>query len=305
MSRLALFAGAVFAVCLTTPAYATDRFSLDIAPVTFSGRYDESQYRDQFQGSSIYIEGRPASYFGFASAYEHTRIKYKGGIPDYRQNAIYLSGHASYSPAHASGSYTFRLDLHSAKDVDKPDAEDNVHVIAPQISYAHRGHSLYVDLGYADSRYANSSVAAGTLQITQWTPTLGFALNADAAHWLKLRGYFIHSSNPLRSQHHTNTSAVAISYLYYPLSSFKLMPRYIETTILAGERIYAVDRDTVSVTNLDELEKGEIALGAQWRISKYASLRITGTYRKFSEQSYSGYNDYFQKSLSLGLVMHL
>jgi hypothetical protein len=291
------------AACVVTAATAADKFSFKVIPGIFYGRYDGSQYRDQIHGANVNVEGQLTNKWRFAAGYERTRILYKFGLPAYQQDAVFLSGHTSYTPQSPVGTYTFRLDYHYVSDDDGKSSADNARVIAPQISYKRRNSSLYLDLGYADSRYGTCSFVPGALRIRQWTPTLGIALTQNATNWLKLRGYFIHSDNPSRSQHKKHTTAWEAKYSYYPMSRYRLIPLYIEASAVAGERIYAVDRDTASVANLADLEKGGISLSAQWRLTTTVGLLIAGNRTQFREQTYFGYNDYIQQSAWLGLVM--
>ncbi|MGD8593141.1 MAG: hypothetical protein PVF82_09940 [Gammaproteobacteria bacterium] len=297
-----LFLGMALAVCIAVTASAADKFSFQLTPGYYSGRYDGSKYRDRIQGAGANIEGQFAARWGFAAGYEHTRIKYKLQLPVYRQNAVFLSSHVSYIPQHALASYIFRLDFHSVNDDDGEYSADDARVIAPQVSYQRDDNSLYLDLGYADSRYGTNPYISGALRIQQWTPTLGIALTRGGANWLKLRGYFNHSDNRLRSQNKKDTAALEAKYMYHPLSSYKLVPQFFEAGVLVGERIYTVDRDTASVANLADLEKDGMTLSAQWRLTKSLNLLVVGSRSQFREQTYTGYNDYFQKSVWLGLV---
>ena len=142
----------VLVACIAMTACASDRFALGVTPGTFYGHYEGSQYRDQIQGENVYLQGQYASKWGFAAAYEHSRIKFKLGFPDFVQNAVFLSSHASYIPHRMGASYTFSLDLHSVNATDGGQSSDDVRVVAPQISYQRFNPSVYLDLGYADSR---------------------------------------------------------------------------------------------------------------------------------------------------------
>jgi len=300
MLRVVVLVGAATAA-ITTTAGAGEEFTLNVTPGTFSGRYDGAQYRDSIQGSSVSIEGH-SSQWGFAAASEHTRIQYKYGLADFEQDAGFLSGHVSYTPPHAKSVYSFGLDFHSIRDNDNSLTGDDAQVMASQISYARLNNSVYVDLGYAHSRYESNAFTPGALSVDQWTPTLGFALTHGATNWVKLRGYFIHSSNPFRSQYIIDTAALEVKYLYYPLSAYKVIPQYIELGGLSGDRIYAVDRDTASVDNLAELEKGGVFLTIKWQLIKSVGLQFSQSYNKFRETTATGFNDYKEKVTWLGLV---
>lgn len=307
MLRIVFTIGAALAAMLSASANtnaegnAENNFSLTLTPGTFYGHYHQSEYRDQIQGKSVYVEGRDTSHWGFSAGYEQSRIKYKYSIADYTQTAGYLSGHVSYLPNGARGFYSFRLGLHSIRDNDYIRSGDDVRVIASQFSYERINHSIYLDLGYTLSRYESSSFTPGSLKVQQWTPTLGFALTHGATNWVKFRGYFILSSDPIRSQLIKNTGALEVKYFYYPSSPYKLIPQNITLSALSGYRIYAVDRDTSSVSNVADLEKGGIAITATWRLTNSVHLVYSQGRSKFRELASSGYNDYTENVAWLGL----
>jgi len=290
--------------CIDSATLAADNLAITVTPGKSIGHYDAAPYRDYVDVSSINLVGSAVNQWGFALGYEYTRIHYKFGIPDYQQDAFFLSGHASNAPQQPLGTFTTRLDLHCVRDRVNPSASDNACVVAPLISYTHYDNSLYVDLGYAISDYQTNTLVPDPLRIEQWTPTLGIALNSSATHWLRFRGYFIHSSNLQRTHQINQTNALETKYLYYPLSSHKIIPVYLDATIVTGKRMYAVDRDTASISNLADLETGAASLSALWRISKYFGFMISASHSQFKIPFPYGDIHYSLNSTWLGLVVH-
>ena len=304
MFRVQWIVAITIVACVSTTANAADELSLTITPGKSIGHYNGAPYRNYVDIFNINVIGTIANKWGFALGYENTVIHYKFGIPDFQQDAIFLSGHVSNTPQQPLGTFTTQLDYHCVRDRNHPSAADNACVIAPQISYTRYDNSFYVDLGYAISDFQTNPLVPGSLLIEQWTPTLGIALNQNATHWLRLRGYFIHSSNLERSHQVNQTNALETKYLYYPLSSYKILPAYIDVSVVSGKRMYAVDRDTVSINNLADLETGALSLTALWRVSKYLGLMISASHSRFKIPSPFGDTHYSLNSTWLGLVTH-
>jgi len=295
---------ATLVVSVIRTATASDRVYYTVTPGSYSGVYDESQYRNSTKGTSINIQGNVINQWGFSVGFEHSQILYNFGIPAYEQDAIYLSGYLSNAPERTFGTYTTRLDYNCVIDRTSNDYADDACVIAPQISYLRYDNSLYFDLGYAISDYGTGTLVTEPLRIEQWTPTLGFSLNQHATHWMRLRGYLIHSNNLARSQQINQTNALEIKYFYYPLSHFRIIPTYIDVSAMAGERMYAVDRDTSSISNLSDLENNAQSLGAQWHLSKSFSVVISASRTRFYNSTAFVDKRYTLRSTWLGLVTH-
>jgi len=304
MFRVQCLVAATLVTFASVAANAADKLYITVTPGKSIGHYDKAPYRDYADVSNINLVGTVINQWGFALGYENTIIHYKVDIPAYQQDAIFLSGHVSNAPQQPLGIFTTRLDLHCVRDRDNPSAADNACAIAPQISYMHYDNSLYVDFGYAISDYETNPLTPGPLRIEQWTPTLGVALNSSATHWLRLRGYFIHSSNPERTHQINQTNALEFKYLYYPVSQYKTVPAYIDISVVSGERIYAVDRDTASINNLADLETGAQSISSLWRMSQSIGVMISASHSQFKIPSQFGNSRYSLNSTWLGLVAH-
>ena len=92
--------------------------------------------------------------------------------------------------------------------------------------------------------------------------------------------------------------------MYYPLSSYKIIPAYIDVTVVAGERMYAVDRDTASISNLADLETGAASLSALWRLGHSVGVMLSVSRSQFKIPSSYNTTHYALKSAWLGLILH-
>ena len=53
--------------------------------------------------------------------------------------------------------------------------------------------------------------------------------------------------------------------------------------VLVGERIYAVDSDTYSLYNIADLQKGSLAVNAEWRFGQRSSLLAEAGYENYED----------------------
>jgi len=299
--------------------YATDDLSLTLVSGESLGHYSGSPYRDSLTLSNFNIDVEMPRQWGVSLGLEKTLIQFKNGIPQYQQNALFLSYRSSSVPSHQlhegamaysrrihlgqPGRYTTRLDFYCVADRNDKHSADNTCIFAPQVSFMRLNRSLYADLGFALEQYAATSQDAEPLYVEQWTPTVAMALNAKATHWLQCRVYFMHYSNVARTQQKDQSKALEIKYAYYPLSVYKIVPSYIETGIVVGERMYSVDRDSNSVSNLSDVEKQAISMNISWRFTRWLALMLNLNRKQFYEQSVYFKDDYLYRSSWLGLAV--
>lgn len=308
---------------LAVSVYAADKLSLTLVSGESQGRYSDSPYRDSLKLSDYNIDIEMPKRWGVSLGLEKTLIQYKYGIPQYQQNAIFFSYRSSSVPSHQlrevdnnylhghlpgnhlgqAGRYTTRLDFYCVAERNNKYSADNTCIFAPQLSYMRLDKSLYVDLGYALEQYAATPQDTESLHVEQWTPTLAMALNARATHWLQLRAYIMHYSNVTRTQQKDQSKALEVKYTYYPLSLHKIVPTYIETGILVGERMYSVDRDSNSVSNLADVEKEAISFNIRWRLARWLALMLNFSRKQFYEQTVYLKDDYSYRASWLGLAV--
>lgn len=292
---------AVLLQSIVVTTFAADNKSLAITSGETLGRYNGTPYRDSLIVRTVNVDIEVAKKWGVSFGFEHTRIDFKYGIPEYLQNALFLSFRSSKVPLHQlhniyakylpelsirkPGRYTTRMDFYCVADrKDKYDA-NNTCIFAPQVSYMRLDKSRYADLGYAFAQYPGIPQDPLPFYVEQWTPTLGFALNDRDTHWLQLRAYFLHYSNERRSQGRSRTQAVEVKYLYYPISGFRAVPTYLEASSVFGERMYSVDRDSNSVNNLSDVEKSSVSFGARWQFNHRLGLLLSVNRKHYDTQS--------------------
>ncbi len=273
-------------------ALAAGPWTFKLTPQVVYGAYTGSPTRDRMAGVGLFLDGQHSHRGGFVLGFNHGEYLFKPGNPDIRQNEVFTSGRFSFSPAGLPGKLTARIDYQYLDNDDPTRATDGVHVVAPQLSFLSADKTWYLDLGYARSDYADSTLLAGGLTVHQWTPTVGFGLN-QGFDWVQLRAYVIDSSNPARSQNKDATGALEVKWFHY-FTRGGWTPERIQLGALAGNRIYAVDGDAAVVYNLADLQKGSVSLNVQWGLGKSTSLMIGGSYERFgavagsAEASYGG-----------------
>lgn len=279
-------AGAADAGTDAAPARNAEKFSewtVNLTPQLSYGTYSNSSVRDYFATAGAVLDAKYLERGGFTVAASHTRLKYTNGTPTLSQDAGFLSGRINFTPDRLPGTLTLRGDIHLVGNTDATNETDEVRVFAPQVSFLNFDRSKYFDLGYAYSRYGDSNIGNPSLDVHQFTPTIGFALN-QGADWVQLRLYDIHFSSSARTQNNSGTDALEAKWTHF-MAPQPWVPEQIHASALIGRRLYAVDGDAANVYNLTDLQKGSVGIGAQWKLAPSAHLQLDGGYNRYQSQT--------------------
>ncbi len=264
-------------------AHAADPWAFNAAASATYGAYTDSIYRDRLSESGITISGDYLDKGGLTAGYGKTRVGMKNSITATDQANLLLSGRLHFWPAALPGRLTVRLDGYRINNNDVTGNTDRVNVVAPQVGWLSSDATLYLDLGYANSRYQNQLTAHQT------TPTVGFGFNSGA-DWVQLRAYLIRGLNPARAAGQSGTSGLDMKWTHFFASESPLMPASLSLGVATGERLYAVDIDAQSVANLVDMHKGAASLALTWKLTKRAKLFLLAGQSRFRNLALS--NDY-------------
>ena len=223
------------------------------------GSYSGSRLRKALISAGTIVHGDYLERGGFSFGAGLTRLKYRSGTT-LKQQSLYASLRYHLYVDALPGTWTLRLDGHAINNNDPSGNTDNVRVVEPRVSFMNYAKTLYVDLGWARSRYRNR------LTVRQWTPTIGLGFN-QGGDWFQLRGYRIDTSNPARAQGKRRTTAVDVKWTHWFAPGAAWRPEKMVLAGLAGERIYAVDADAALVYNLADVQRGAASAALEWRLS--------------------------------------
>lgn len=289
---------------VVTCAKAGDIWSFNVAPQGLSGNYDNSPFREKTYSEGVLLNLQYLERFAILYGYFPLQLYYKHDIPALYQKTDYLSLRDMRTPDFLSGWLTLRLDGYKISNDDPTHESDDVNVIAPIISYINYDKTYYLDFGYAGSWYGESHIGRGGLNVSQYTPTVGFGFN-DSTNWLRLRVYDIHPSDYIRSEkyHHTDGLEVTFSHyiLYYPF----YVPNRIDAELFIGKRVYAVDNDALVVYNLGDVQTNGMYLQAQWRVTSYMDLLVNGGQQSYTTLVFDDRIPYTLNYIYAGLTFKL
>ena len=265
--------------------------------------YSGSTQLENLSGFGIFLTGDYLEQGGFTAAYNLNHTSYKSGLSnapfEIDENILFLSGRANFHPDQLPGRLTLRIDGYVGNDAMRfristpaPDpmgggssqqtvtVDDKFVAVNPMVSFLNYAKTFYADLGYAFSNYRSDDSGADDIDIIQWTPTLGFGFNR-AYDWLQLRAYLISLSDSNRVGGKDATSAVEAKWTHWFPANAPLNLHSTRLTVLAGERIYAVDSDACSLCNVPDLQTGVVSIGAEWKLSEQASVLLQGGYETY------------------------
>lgn len=265
--------------------------------------YSGSARLDYLTGFGLYLQGDYLERGGFALGYYTNNTHYRsgsGGAPfEVNENVLFLSGRSSFTPDVLPGRLTLRLDGYAGVDefryrVTTPGPmgggsstrtttlDDEITAVNPMVSFLNYAKTFYLDLGYAYSSYRSDDASVDDIDITQWTPTLGFGFNR-AYDWLQLRGYLITLSNSNRVADKDEISALEAKWTHWFTAESKLSLHSLQVAVLAGERIYAIDSDACSLCNVPDLQKGAFSIAVEWKPGEQTSVLLQGGYETYDD----------------------
>ncbi len=272
-----LSALALTSAMASQPLYAGQEWDTKLDLQGLYGNISGSVLRDSTWNNGVFIRGDYLEKGGYTLGYNRTVVKYKGDVSNLSQNAFYGSIRMHLTPDSMPGRLTLRLDGHLVDNNDPTGNTDEGRIIMPEVSYLSADKNLYLDLGYTYSSYK------GDLDLDQWTPTVGFGFNQQF-DWIQLRGYFINSSNELRTQGNKDTAAIEAKWFHFFKPGAMLGVDKMQLTALAGDRVYAVDPDSASIYNLADVQTGGLSLGFNWKIPGNWEILLVGGNESYENQ---------------------
>jgi hypothetical protein len=251
---------------------------------TLHSNYSDSLVRDALDNLGFFIRSDYLERGGFTLGYNRTALKFTDDTADVEQDGWFASARAQVTPDWAKGQITFRLDGYVISNDGSTSEVTDADVIAPQVSFLNYDRSFYMDLGYAKSSYGDSPLSAETLEVEQWTPTLGFGFNEQRS-WVQLRAYLIEPSNASRAQDVEDTAALQLSYRHWTRARRFLGVDNFRFSALIGERVYAVDPDAAAVYNLTDLQSGGASIGSEWVPSERTRVLLLLGVERYEDRS--------------------
>lgn len=264
--------------------------------------YSDAPRLDSLVGFGVQLDGDYLERGGFVLGYNYNQRSYKPAsveaVDRVDENIAFAGGHLSFFPDALPGSLTLRLDGYLGRDsirVRTPPSgggmgggqpagsytiDDDITVLAPNLSFLNFAKTLYLDLGYAFSSYRASDATVQDIDVRQWTPTIGLGFN-EARDWLQLRGYLIDLSNSNRVAGQDATSAIEAKWTHWYGADAWLGLHSTQLTLLGGERLLAVDGDAHAIYSVADLQTGSVALALEWELGEQSALFLQGAWEQY------------------------
>lgn len=161
---------------------------------------------------------------------------------------------------------------------------DSLTIVNPVLSFMNYSKSLYLDIAYAASDYDTSNATAGNLEVSQWSLATGFSMN-EQYDWLQLRLFDTDLSSDARTPGIDHTLSASLGWTHWLKSKRFYNMHSFTVSLLAGERLYAVDHDVRKIYNLTDMQTGSLIVGANWKINNDINLHVSSGYERFEDVS--------------------
>lgn len=167
------------------------------------------------------------------------------------------------------GTTTSRLTTSESTDIS---------VLHPQVSFINFAKTFYLDFGYAYSEYDSDTTY--DIEASQLTPTIGFGWN-NAYDWLQVRGYFISLDQQTRVLNDDDYTSAELKYIHWFEEKSPPYLNNIRITLLAGERVLAVDPDAKAVYSVSDKQTGGVSIAGQWSLTPSLKLMLLAGYDQY------------------------
>lgn len=240
-------------------------------------RYSGSRYRDRLEQARLFLNLENADSGGLTVGGSRSRLALFGADPldqegGYAAARLYLGG------GDFPGKLSLRVAGQRIRNRGDVASKDTVSATSAQLGYLGPQRDIYLDLGYAESRYPD------VLQLRQWTPTLGIGWN-DGYDWLQLRGYLVRPSAPELAQGLTQSRALEGKLTHWLGAASAWLPNNLQAMWLGGKRLHAVDPDAAEIYNLPYVQRSGGYLGAEWKLGESTRLLALGGVGRFDSAS--------------------
>ena len=285
---------------LVTGVYADEHWYVDATVNGMAGRYSDSGLRDNFYSGSVWLNVDYIDIYSFAVAYNNLNVSFKdagSGEFDITQDAFAGRFQYHFYNDSLAGKITAQLVVHDISNNAPVTLANDVTIIAPKLAYMHYDKDLYLDLEYVKSDYSNNV----DFSIEQFASAIGFGFNKNS-DWLQFKGYLIKSSNKDQSQGKGALTSAGIKWTHWsgPGAVFGMTNFFVD--VLAGERIFAVDNESFTVYNLEDVQQGSVLLGLGWRMGEDFDVTAIAGVEKYKNKIID--NTYNREYLYISLTKH-
>lgn len=256
--------------------------------------YSGSDERQSTYNGAVYISADYLEFANISAGYNYTFVDFDGNA-ELGEHLFYVSGRHGFYLDALAGKLTTRIDVYLGQDTlsyqvgsapshrghrlvstgGSSTVEDNtdITIYQPQVTYINYAKTFYADIGYAHSEYDNDT----TIKVDQITPTVGFGWN-DNYDWLQIRGYFITVDNAETAYDDDQFDSVETTYTHWFADKGGAQLELIRFSLLAGERVLAVDPDAAVVYSTADKQTGAVTASIQWKLSQNSKILALMSY---------------------------
>ncbi len=295
-----LLSALILSGMLVTCAYAGERWYVDAKVNGMAGRYSGSELRDNFYSGSAWLNVDYIDIYSFAVAYNKLNINFKdAGSGEFAISQDAFAGRFQYYFYNDTlgGKITAQIVAYEISNDALPVQAGGAQIISPKFVYTNYAKNLSLDFEYVWSDYSDNS----DLIVEQFASSIGFGFNKNA-DWVQLKAYLIQSDNKILTQGEESLSSAAIKWKHWFSPNAFLGLDNLSVDVLAGERIFAVDNETFTVYNLEDVQQGSVLLGLGWRIGEDFDVTAIAGVEKYKNKIID--NEYDREYLYISLTQH-
>ncbi|KPJ93178.1 MAG: hypothetical protein AMJ55_08625 [Gammaproteobacteria bacterium SG8_15] len=300
LTKAGLFSTIVTIICalFSTASIATSHsWQFKGIAQSYYQSFDQSLSRESTFNLGIYWFADYLDNVSLSFGYNYTFVDMSPNI-EVDEHILHLGGKYSWFSDTLSGKFSLALDGYGGKyttttvtssggggmggmggssRITSSESTD-ISVLHPQVSFINYAKTYYFDIGYAYSEYDSGDLY--DIEAHQITPTLGFGWN-NAYDWLQLRGYFINLNQQTQLLEEDDFASAELKYIHWFVEKSPPYFHNLQLTLLAGDRVLAVDPDAKAVYSVSDKQTGSVSVAGQWALTQSLKFMFLVGYDKY------------------------
>ncbi len=299
LAKARLFSAIVTIICalFSTASIASSHYwQFKGIAQSYYQSFDQSLSREATFNLGIYWFADYLENLSLSFGYNYTFVDMSPNV-EVDEHILHLGGKYSWFSDTLAGKFSLALDGYGGKyttttvtgggggmggmggssRITSSESTD-ISVLHPQVSFINYAKTYYFDMGYAYSEYDSGTLY--DIEAHQITPTLGFGWN-NAYDWLQLRGYFINLNQQTRLLEEDDFASAELKYIHWFAEQSPPYFYNLQLTLLAGERVLAVDQDAKAVYSVSDKQTGSVSVAGQWALTQSLKFMLLVGYDQY------------------------
>jgi len=272
----------------------SSRWQGSINAYTLYGDYSDSDIQSVIREESVSATAFVPWERFFRLSFKRTKVKLKQEFPTVRQRQLIGRAQKFFTLADNGGHIGAKFDLYMSEtandDIDNNEIDSRI--FSPGLSWIRADQKLTLGADYTYSDYRRGQ------HIKQWGIQLGTAFPTDS-FWLQLKGFLIDPDVAFKLDGVRDTRSAELAWSYRLGKKAETFDTVIFSSVLLGERVFAVDTTTETAYSLPDVQTQSYTVGMQFETRDMLNISVSYSFDKFDARYRD--NPYQRNQITLGV----